>query len=291
MGNNFMAIQAFHGDAGATVWWTLAGNVRLDKLREAWLAEGLDAHLLPDEPSPEQKLGRAVRSVGDNRTLARPLARRGHWAIVREAVAGEGTMAWLEHKQELTVRIPNGGTLPQFIGGEGDLEAHIQHAFDAQHGLLDRDDVALWLVKVLSNTLYATPLRQRGGLYYVLPNRVDLWRKVAAAVEAAEAGSCYTLPTVSGDEATRAVLDALVHDVRSEADKYNDLITTGTQGKRALRARVEDCNFLLEKLNQYEGLLGGALQAVRDRVQGVQDAALAAAFVVEAGEESSQNNP
>lgn len=294
MANNFMAIQGFEGNAGATVWWTLASTVSLDMLRQAWLAEGLDPEWLPAPPSPEQKLSRAVRSVTDLRTLARPLARRGHWAIVREEVHGEGTIAMLSHKQELTARILPGATLPVYHGGDDDgaMARVIDRAFAEQEGLLDRDDVALWLVKVIERRIYGTPLRQRGGLYYVLPAQIDTWRSIVRAVQNASAGACYTLPTVQGEEATRAVLDALTHDVEGAAVEYNTAVTEGTLGKRALRARVADCDALLDKLAQYEGLLGGALDKVRGKVVQVQDAALAAAFAAEAPtDDNCENNP
>jgi hypothetical protein len=45
---------------------------------------------------------------------------------------------------------------------------------------------------------------------------------------------------------------------------------------------VQDCDSLLARLASYEGLLGGALDAVRQRVVSVQDKVLAAAFAAEA---------
>jgi hypothetical protein len=287
MAKNFMMIQGMEGiDAGATVYWTLASQVTLDGLRRAWQAEGLDPTWLPEAPSPEQKLSRAVRSMANLRTLARPLARRGHWAIVREEVHGEGTMAHLLHQQELTARILTGATMPVYSQAvQTDLTREIDAAFVEQEGLLDRDDVALWLVKVIEKRIYGTPLRPRGGFYYILPWQMPTLRAIVRAVQTAGAGQLYTLPTVAGEEATRAVLDALSHEIEGTAVEFSTAIGTGTLGKRALRARVADCDSLLDKLAQYEGLLGGALDKVRGKVMAVQDVALQAAFAAEAPDE------
>jgi hypothetical protein len=78
------------------------------------------------------------------------------------------------------------------------------------------------------------------------------------------------------------VLDALVRDVNEEADDYSEAVTGGKVGARGLRARVNDCDALLARIAQYEGLLGSALDGIRARVQSVQDAAMVAAFQAEA---------
>jgi len=269
--------------AGATVWWTLTEHTPVHALRAAWLAQGLPESTLPPAPSAEQRLGRAVRSCASQRVLARPLARRGHWALVSESVHGEEAAARLQHAQTLTVRLTDNTVI---YSDDSELAHTVSRAYAAQDGLLDRDDVALWLVAVVRR-LHGTPLRPRGGLYYLLPARVQEWRQVCAALEQSQAGSCYTLPTIGGEDATRAVLDALVRDVGAACVEYGDAVATGTLGTRALRARVADCDTLLERLAQYEGMLGGTLDAVRVQVQSVQDAALGAAFAVEAEAEGA----
>lgn len=283
MSKNMMAVQDFSGDAGATVWWTLSGQTYLTRLAAAWEEQGLDAAWLPSLPSADKRLSRAVATTTEMRKLRRPISRRGHWALVEEEVADTR----LVHTQLLSVCIEYG--LPRFevLHYRGyDLRDQIEAAFNEQEGLLDRDDLALWLSSTIQQRLFGVALRPRGGMYYVLPAQVDTWRRVVAAVNACRLGSCYTLPTLKGEEATRAVLDALVRDVEDEATTYAESI--GNVGARALRARVQDCDALLERLSQYDTLLGGALTTVRARVTSVQDAALTAAFKAEAAEMAAE---
>lgn len=279
-----VAVQEFNGEAGGTVWWTLRGSVKIDDLAQAWRDFGLDPQWLPALPSIEKRLGRAVERVAtpsarQDRVLARPVSRAGHWALVLEEVQGSDASATVSHSTALTVRVAKG--VVEYSDPYHPLASRVADAFAAQEGLLDRDDLAIWLVDVLRGRLYGTRLRPRGAPYYLLPAHLSVWRQVCDAVRKAGAGDCYTLPTLRGEEATRAVLDALVRDVTDEADDYRDAIAGGV-GARALRARVKDCDGLLSRISQYEGLLGGALDGIRARVQEVQDAAMVAAFQAEA---------
>lgn len=281
--HNLTAVQNFNGDAGATIFWTLTGWVHYEKLLAAWVAQGLNPADLPDLPTPEKRLGRAVGQVSELRRLARPVERRGHWAIVLESVEGEGDAARVVHTQSLTVRIVAGAPEYKHTGDQSlALSIAIADEYLRRDSYLHRDDISLWLSKVI-NSLHGTPLRPKGGMYYLLPCHVEHWRKVCTALEASGAGSCYTIPTLrDSQEATRAVLDALVRDVSDTASDYAEKVHSGTLGGRALRARVKDCDALLERIAAYEGLLGGAVDVLRARVVTVQDTALAAAFAAEA---------
>lgn len=277
--NNLAAIKDFNGNAGATVWWTLAGETAADKLGDAWRAQNLPGDWLPELPSIEKRMSRAVQCVQEQRKLTRPIERRGHWGIVAEVVRGEGASATLQHDVVLTVRVESGQIV--YSDPWHPLAGQIAAEYSRQDGLLHRDDVALWLVDVVRR-LYGTPLRPRGGLYYVLPAQVETWRRVCAAIESAGAGTSYTLPTLQGEEATRAVLDALVRDVESQANEYRENILGGNLKKRALEARVRDCDALIEHLSQYEALLGSTVETVKKLVVDVQDTAISAAYTLAA---------
>ena len=275
--SKLIAVQDFNGNAGATVWWVLQGGVAIDKLRQEWLAQGLPEQWLPEVASIDKRLSRAVGAVTELRKLARPIERRGHWGIVDEVVEGEGDSATLRHDVVLRCRVVKG--VVEYSDPWHPIAGEIAQAFARQEGLLHRDDLALWLADVVK-AMYGIAMKPRGGMYYVLPERVDQWRKVCEVIKAANAGNCYTLPTLKGEEATRAVLDALVYDVESEAEGYAE--TFDSVGARALKARVKDCDALLDRLTQYEGLLGGTLDKVRSKVQTVQFAAVTAAYAAEA---------
>jgi hypothetical protein len=280
MENGFVALDQDMEGAGATTWWMLSGPVQLEALRTAWLAEGLPEEWLPEAPSPEQRLGRAVRTVSDLRHLARPVTRRGHWALVHEVVTGEGDAASVSHRALFTARIPAKGSWPLFSEYNATADA-IERHYSESAGILERDDVALWLVAVLEH-LSAIPVRPRGGVYYVLPTQLPRWRAVATALGRVGAGAVVCLPTMRGDEAQRAILLALQHQIETETQAIQQVSLDGSVGKRALRARAEDCGGMLNRLTAYEGLLGPLVDGLRATVEAAQQAAEHAALALEA---------
>lgn len=270
---NMIAINGFNGNAGATVWWQLRGNIPAKALRDAWDRHNIPV-ALPALPSPEKKLGRAVESIRDAHTFTRPLARSGKWAIVHEEMAGETLL----HSHQLSVWIPQGQTTPDYTD-RTPITDKVQAAFDAQEGMLHRDDLSLWLADVIKQ-LHGTRMRERGAPYYLLPRHVDTWQAMNKALGEAGAGVLYTLPTLPSQEAEAAILDALRNDVQAETEDF--LAKLDGQGARALRNRVSDLDSTLARLEAYESLLGDALSGVRKHVQGVQDKVLEAAFAAEA---------
>lgn len=280
MGEGFVALDRDMAGAGATTWWMLEGAVALSALQAAWLDQGLDEAWLPEAPSPEQRLGRAVRTVSDLRHLARPVTRRGHWALVHEVVEGAGESATVSHRSMFTARIPAKGTWPLFSEYNATADAIERHYAESE-GRLERDDVALWLVEVLDR-LAAVPVRPRGGVYYVLPAHLPAWRAVGRALTAVACGTVVCLPTMRGDEAQRAILLALQHQIESETAAIESAALDGSVGKRALRARAADCGGMLGRLSAYEGLLGPLVDGLRATVESARQAAEHAALALEA---------
>jgi hypothetical protein len=270
---NMIAINDFGGNAGATVWWNLRGNIPAADLSAAWARHGLTI-ALPDLPSPEKKLGRAVETVKDAHTFTRPLARSGKWAIVHEEMAGDVLL----HSHQLSVWIAPGKTIPEYTDWTP-ITQRVQEAFDAQEGIYHRDDLSLWLAEVVKR-LHGTRMRERGAPYYLLPVHVETWKRMNVALGEASAGLLYTLPTLPSAEAEAAILNALSNDVANETEDF--LAKLEGQGARALRNRVADLDGTLARLEAYESLLGGALEGVRKRVLDTQDQVLAAAFAAEA---------
>ena len=280
MDTNSVAIKDFGGEAGGTAWWTLGKDVRLSELAEAWARAGLPEDWLPELPSLEQRLGRAVRTVTALRKLARPIARKGHWALVSEVVTkdAEGNAAGVTHEQTATVQIRHGELhFEPYYAPQVDA---ISGAYHASYGVLDRDDVALWLVEVLEK-VHGTPLRPRGGVYYVPSGELNRWRTIGKVLADAKAGDVYTLPTLAGDEAHRAVLDALTREVLEATAEVEAQALEGAVKGRGLRSRVRECEALTARIGAYESLLGAAVDKLRDSVARASDCALQAALQIE----------
>ncbi len=59
-------------NAGAIMFWELSGQVDRETMLAAWKAAGLDPKLVPDFPSDQEALRRAMESLREKHVLVRP---------------------------------------------------------------------------------------------------------------------------------------------------------------------------------------------------------------------------
>lgn len=280
--------------SGATVWWRVTG-CRHPDLAQAWQAAGLPDDRLPALPSPERRLGRAVRagcsaasrSAAGTRYREAPIARRGAWQVFAEVTDASASKipVGLDHRPVARFGLDDGALVldDQGLAAGQDVAVEVSRAWLDQDGQLAGDDVGLWLTDQIERVHRGVRLRPTGGIYYLPPAQVEALRPVIAVLEAVGAATVYLLPTVQGDEAARAVVDALREDVASKIASYTEQITAGA-GRRAIQARMTDCDELLARLGEYDSLLGGALDEIRRSVDVARDACLDAAYALEASQ-------
>jgi hypothetical protein len=281
---------------GAVSYWRLSGGVELDRLREAWKAEGLDVKLLPKPPRPETALHRAVQDVVEapepgqkrrtvrgagvkSRTLVRPLAKRGAWAIVRETVDG---VSYIGAREEATVRwtVTSGGGGAVTIEPSHDSRATaIITAFHAHQGKLAVEDISSWLV-ALAEHGKSTSLRDTGGVYFVPRDSVEFWRRATTAIKSVSDHRIFKIPAMKNDEAVEAILDAVTEEAKYAAEKMEaELMADESLTARELRTRAKRCEGLLAKVQAYESLLGVKMDVIKSRVVDLSASVAAAALV------------
>jgi BMFP domain-containing protein YqiC len=279
--------------AGAVSYWRLSGGTPLGALRGAWVEQGLDTTLLPEPPSDETVLRRALNEVASKRRLVRPLKTRGSFLVVDEIPVGEDRLDW---QPVMQVEMSDGGS-PSFHGmGGGDyyeLRDKIRDDFSRLRGELSPADVSAWLVK-LAEQVTSTSLRDSGGVYFVPKDGMDFWRKAAVAIQSASAHRIYKIPAVRNEECVEAVLDAVVVETINEMDALTRELQDddADMGTRALRTRAGRLSMLETKVNAYEAMLhvkgeSGAsevkakLDNLRERLGGLQGMVTAAILVAE----------
>jgi len=270
--------------AGAIVYWRLSGTVDALKLTEAWQDAGLADALLPETPTPDAALRRAVYEQKARRRLVRKLPNGKGWAIVEEKIEGDD----LAYAVGLRVTLNKIGRVAlhadedksdlasvQVIGGE------IVNAFDQHLDHFSASDISAWLVHFAAKC-GAVSLRERGGIYFVPRDTLPYWRKAVAAIASASDHSCYEIPALKSDEAVDAILDAVMREAQSATDAMADELETGELQARALCNREEQCTAILAKLKQYEALLGRNMGTLTARVDDLKaDIAIAALAVGE----------
>lgn len=285
-----IAVEDFVGAAGATVWWSLH-QTTLAELEPVWVAAGLPSALLPPPPTPERRLGRAVREAIRTAPVAgrlegTPIKRRGAWQVDHaDVVDTGGTVAkGVEFLAVARAQIEGDALVLDDLGTLSGYEvcAEIRRIYERDSTLLDANDVGLWLTSLIERTFSGIRLRRAGGCYYVPPANAESLAVVANLLREAGVGEVQLLPTLPSEAAAQAVLSALAAEVGDVTDAVAAEISEGNVGVRALRSRVASLDDLVAKLGDYESLLGSALDSVRQRVTDAQTAATLAAFEIEA---------
>jgi len=262
--------------AGAIVYWRLAGTVDAARLTESWLEAGLAESMLPETPTPDAALRRAVYEQKARRRLVRKLPSGKGWAIVSESVAtGE-----LKYSVDIRVFLNKIGRIKfeipetpecdedEHTGRRANLDAICQQVEGAYYQHLDEftaSDISAWLVR-FATKCGAVSLRERGGIYFVPRTTIGSWRLAVGAVKLASAHHCYEIPALKSSDAVDAILDAVVREAQAATDEIQEEMGKGDLQSRALINRAERCDSMLSKLKQYEDLLGANLGEIAKRV-------------------------
>ncbi|KKN38749.1 hypothetical protein LCGC14_0750120, partial [marine sediment metagenome] len=265
--------------AGCIVWWRLSGSTDGYALRQAWEDAGLPEDLVPELPSAEKALRRAVIEQRERRRLVRPLEGTKGWAVVDEAASGDD----LDYSVRLKVTLNKIGHVsiePEGAVGSDEIKA----AYQRHLAQLAQTDISTWLVR-LAARVRAVALRDTGGVYFIPREQVAQWRRMAGALGAASASRVFEVPALKSDEAIEAVLDAVAREAETAAEVMEEELAKENLGERALRTRTERCGAIEEKLSTYEKLLGTSLDALHDRLEVLQAGLATAALAAMAGDD------
>lgn len=264
---------------GAMVWWRLGGTIPYSKLISEWLAAGLDANLLDDSCGPKKALRRAVDTqVERNRIRVR--APKGGWIIKvgRQDYDRNDT----DFATEVKAHIDAVGRLA--IEPENHPWAsEIRAAYDSALETVTATDVTSLLVGLVEHC-GGVALREGGGLYFVQPHRLAEWNAMTDVLKRISAHRIYSAPAMRSTDIVSAVLAGMEEEATIAAKKLDDdLSKDGDKalGARALKTRAGDCEKMLDKIGQYETLMGVKLDAIRQRMDDLKGSIAAAILAAE----------
>lgn len=253
--------NAAAGTAGHIVYWRLSGGLDLANLGAAWRAQGLDPAMLPEEPSATVALRRAVSTLKrSDRTIE---ATKEGLVVLDKTADVEKLSKRLVASLDLVDRIR------VTYAKDPDEAIAVSLAFTAALTQLAQADVSPWLSDVMAD-LRAVPLRDTGGVYFVPRSATERFNRVLTALRGSTAHVIAAIPALDSDEAVAAVLDALQTEANKELETIRREMETEDLGERALNTRIEKTEAVEGKLAAYENLLGGNLDAVRDRLQAMR---------------------
>lgn len=322
MQSNFIAVDSDAArEAGAIVHFRCMATDSAP-LEQRVKEGGLDAGKLPDLPSAEVALHRAVDEQKAKRRLVRPVE-GGGWAIVDEHLDDAGKPK--AYSLQIVVRRdPDNGLL--FEPSEHPLCGEISASYVRHRAAYAATDISMWLVRLCERHDGVSP-RDRGGFYFIPKQRLDAFRTWAAAVHAASGSRVFFIPAMKSDEAIEAILDAITREAEGEAESMEQALNdhadalsaqaaieegvegagvvgaTGAtspnaldqyrqgqmnvekkaMGMRAIGTKLSKLRRLGEKLGVYEDLLNVKLDVVRERLERVRAGLTVASLAVEDG--------
>jgi hypothetical protein len=266
---------------GAIAYWCLTEFTLRERLADG-LGDAGFGDLAPDPRPATAALKAALdQSLGGSRILIRPLQSRDGFAVVEER-RGQNENLYF---QTLSARVQGEGLLARLVFTPQDERAlAVQQAFDLHQGLLASHQVSECLVRIVER-LGGTRLRPSGGFYWLPEGKLGLWHEVSSAVEKAAFGrphACYVLRVAMDADAVRAVRDAIVAEVMTEACRIREEVLSGALKERALESRRLEAVDLRDKVALYEQLLDTGLASLRQAIDAAEEAAAAAALLVSA---------
>ncbi len=254
-------------EAGAVVYWSLAGSPPLAAVRGA-LQGIVSEDSLPGEPSLSVALHQAAcRTFPD--CLVRPLS-KGGLAIVQEWETQEGS---LQHRVLWHVQSQRDYVTPQAGQEQQEHETaawNLGHAMGEAMATCPAAHLGDWLVRQVK-AWGGVGLRDRGSVYFLPPGAMPAFRAVRDAL-ARVSGADYrfsVIPAVRGDEAVQAVLRAVLAEAEQEAASM-ELDLCEAMGKKAIDNRMARCEQVEAKVASYEKLLEQAMPNIKERLDGLR---------------------
>lgn len=264
---------------GAMVYWTLRGSTDAAQLETAWEHYGLDTNLLPDTPSIEAALHRAVKDQVSKHRLMRKLD-GGGWALVDEIAQGDE----LDYNVVVRIKADKVGRLSFDEGpawrGEDHIKREVREDYDKHLDTLSPQDVSKWLVKLIDGC-NSVRLRETGGFYFVPRDSLQRWRDMVEAITARASHAMFEIPALTSAEAVNAICDAITTEAEKVADAMDMHLQDEALGHVALRRRSEECQQMAAKVESYESLLGITQDALKKRLDELKVGLATAALMAE----------
>lgn len=267
---SLVAVHEGGSTAGLIAWWQLGGQIELERLTQAWGAAGFDEEQLPNPPSELVALRRAIKALYPKLEVV-PLPKTSGFAVGdMEFEEVEGEKPDPVFRMQFKAWMDDGAFRVAGPRSTFEMKRILWKELQKAQGILEATDLSTWLVKQASS-FGAVALRTMGGVYFLPETRVEEWRKLASCIEGCSKSVLYEIPAMRTEKAVSAILAALRNEVEAEVQHMEAALLEGEMGVRALANRQEYVKALLNKVGQYERLLGANLQAISNAVEAVQD--------------------
>lgn len=261
---------------GLLTFWTTGEYSNLAIMQDSLAGLGLSAYA-PQARTPAAALRDALQEVFTGRDhKVEALEERDAFEVIKIT---RGKLANV-YDNLLTAKIET-GTIK--LVPYNDHAERIGEEYNRHLGKVRGPAVTESLVKILKH-LGGTPLRPKGGVYWLCDTKADLWAKVAAVAErsaslAARPNNVYLIRHEMDSDAMRAVRDAIVTEITAETERLHAEAINAELGEKATQNRKERAKSLRTKIKEYEEILGCELNSLTEAVEKAEEAYMIEALV------------
>lgn len=261
-----MNATPFNVAAGAMTYWSLGQQTQPDILQN-----GLSQLGLPDyAPKPRSWLMALKAGLAEMfakpEELIRPLrdkSRNGYTVVVEEKGEYENT-----YSREVNACVDKEGCVSVTAGCADCFE--LQRLTNHYHRVLPAAGVSDMLTDIIQERLGGISLKNNGGLYFIPDAGVGKWKDVIMVVEAAAVepttNDLSVVPLEMNTMTLRDIKRSICREMESAAERLRRDIAENNLGDEALLNRAVRASQLRDRIRQYEGILGEALEVCHQNV-------------------------
>lgn len=263
-------------DLGVLTTWEIAERTSATKLRSSFPPEYLK--ILPDQKRRNKSiLMDAIREEMPD-VVIRPQETdpdsglRG-FSLFRETKSKPNAPNVLD--PVATVAVDSNGTV-YVPTGEAD-RASLQEKFDQYTDLLSASMVASVLVDAISLLGGTGGVRPAGGVYFVLQDAVDEFKRVTSAAQAAAMQgktNVYFFTVRKDAETVSALHSAVERDIIQFLKDAEAAILSETIGTKGIETQLNNIRFQMGRFNKFEGALGTFAEKVKAHLVELESSAL-----------------
>jgi hypothetical protein len=255
-----MTATPFNVAAGCMAYWSLGPQTDPEILQK-----GLRQLNLPDYAPAQRTWLMSLKAAlaemfAKPEELIRPLRhkhRNGYTVVVEQK--GE-----YDNRYERTVNacVDKEGRVSVTAGEANRHE--LQRLTNHYRRVLPASSVSDMLTEIIHDQLGGISLKANGGLYFIPEERVGRWMDIIMVVEASAVepteNDLSVVPLEMNEMTLRDIRRSITREIETAAERLRKDIAENDLGDEALLNRAVRASQLRDRIRQYEGILGQALE-------------------------------
>jgi hypothetical protein len=162
---------------------------------------------------------------------------------------------------------------------EGPGRERIQDLFFKYKGLYTTDQVRTVVLNYIASVLEGIPIRDNGGVYFIPATKEAEFKALEGLFEKLTNCSLEIVPIIDTGKAKASMWKALIGDTEKELKNFEkdleEVTDLGESSSRMIQSRQEKYQALRSKIENYEMVLSGTAENLKEKLQGIEQKLIA----------------